>query len=115
MVRRLWTISAGRSEESEEGGRLGVESIPPLRRRSRLRAGGRPPPNSHGDHPQRIAPRLCEGPGLPPVRGVRELLVLPTPAIGRSDPGPPRRSIVAARPADQAHPPPAQSVPSTPS
>src|SRR5436853_7799557 len=78
MVCRLCPIPAGRPEESEEGGRLEVESISPLRRRSRLRAGGRPPPTSHGDHPQRIAPRLREGPRLPPVRGVWELLVLPT-------------------------------------
>src|SRR5438105_8449084 len=88
MVRELCPIPSGRSEESEGGGRLGFESIPPVRRRSRLRAGGRPPPNSHGDHPQRIAPRICEGPSLPPVRGVWELLVLPTRAKGRSDPGP---------------------------
>ena len=88
MVCRLCAVSPGRPEESEEGGRLEVESVPPLRRRSRLRAGIRASPNSHGAHPQRIAPRICEGPALPPARGVWELLVFPTRTKGRSDPRP---------------------------
>src|SRR5438552_2773720 len=111
LVRRLCTLPARRPKVPPTGGRLEVQSVPPLRRGSRF--GSRGPASQRSDRVdcEHAPPRFRAGSGLATPGGIWESVVLVRCPAGRSHPHVRRRPAVAERPADPSGRPALQRLP----